>query len=135
MKKLNHFITEKLKLGKNKLSKEYLLNRIFFDYWGFNDDNEKIQSTISDWIDKNQVSNVYPVANVETLNELECILNKDIIKEYNTNHNEIEICAEYLENAETLLEYKIHGVKFTIMGCKEMICILGWYGCLYCVKY
>ena len=135
MKALNKFIIEKLRLNKNfKLQTNELSNKIFFDYWCFSDDNEKIQSIISDWIDKNQVSDVYPVASLETLNELKYLLNKDIIDEYNTNNNEIENCAEYLENAETLFEYKMRGEQFTIMGCKEMICILGWYGGLYCVK-
>lgn len=135
MKALNKFIIEKLRLNKNfKPQPNELLNKIYFEYWGFSDDNEKIQSIISDWIDKNQVSDVYPVASLETLNDLKYLLNKDIIDEYNTSNNEIENCAEYLENAENLLEYKIPGEKFTIMGCKEMICILGWYGGLYCVK-
>ena len=135
MKALNKFIIEKLRLNKNfKPKTNELSNKIYFEYWGFSNDNEKIQSIISDWIDKNQVSDVYPVASLETLNDLKYLLNKDIIDEYNTNNNEIENCAEYLENAEELLEYKIPGKTFTIMGCEEMICILGWYGGLYCVK-
>lgn len=136
MKTLNKFIIEKLKLNNNnsKLKTNELLNKIYFEYWGFSDDDEKFQSIISDWIDKNQVSDVYPVASVETLNDLKDVLSDDIINEYNTNNNEIENCAEYLENAKTLLEYKMPGERITIMGCKEMICILGWYGALYCVK-
>ena len=82
MKTLNKFIIEKLRLNKNvKLQTDELLNKIFFDYWGFSDDNEKIQSIISDWIDEYQVSDVYPVASIETLNELKYLLNKDIIDE------------------------------------------------------
>ena len=134
MKQLNSFIFEKLKLNKDiKLGKSTLINKIS-NYWGLDiEDDKDIVDSIEKWINDNNVNNIYPVADVESLKEASDFLEDSIINEYNTDHKDVKQCQEYLENAKLLYAHHERGENIDIMGAKDMICIIGWYGTLYCV--
>lgn len=136
---LNSFIQEKLKLNKDtKVFLNDITNKIL-KYWGMQEDvsdDEDLDfiKVINNWVEDNNVKNVYPVAHQESIREASDFLEDDIINEYQFNSNDLEKCEDYFNHSKILYDYKERGEKFTIQGTKEMICIVGWYGTLYCVS-
>ena len=132
MKSINNFIIEKLKINSNTKITNELVEDIFYKYWGFADEEKEIINVISQWIKDNNIEDVKPIADKETLSELDGIVD-DSVKFY-SNKKLVEKCQKYLENSTPLYISHERGENIDIMGCEEMICILGWYGTIYCVN-
>lgn len=132
MKSINNFIIEKLKINSNTKITNELVEDIFYKYWGFADEEKEIINVISQWIKDNNIEDVKPIADKETLAELDGIVDDSV--KFDSNEKLVEKCQKYLENSTTLYISHKRGENIDIMGCEEMICILGWYGTIYCVN-
>ena len=132
MKSINNFIIEKLKINSNTKITNELVEDIFYKYWGFADEEKEIINVISQWIKDNNIEDVKPIADKETLSELDGIVDDSV--KFDSNEKLVEKCQKYLENSTPLYTSHERGENIDIMGCEEMICILGWYGTIYCVN-
>jgi len=135
MKQLNKFIQEKLKINsKTKLSDNVkeLADEIFYVLWGFTDEDPEIYEVISTWIKDNNIKEVTPVADFDALKDAAEFLDDSTVKEYNTKNENVEECLNLISKTKTLYHKREHGIEFDIRGCDKMICIIGYYGTLYC---
>ena len=134
MKDLNNFIIEKLKINSNTKINDELVEDIFYKYLGFADENKEIINVISKWVKDNDVNEVIPIADQESLNDASEFMDDYIIKQYKSNMKSVEDCEHELEKAENIYHYSARGENIDIMATNNMIAIIGWYGTLYCVK-
>ena len=132
MKSINNFIIEKLKINSNTKIINELVEDIFYKYWGFADEEKEIINVISQWIKDNNIEDVKPIADKETLAELDGIVDDSV--KFDSNETLVEKCQKYLENSTPLYISHERGENIDIMGCEKMICILDWYGAIYCVN-
>ena len=147
MKDLNNFIQEKLKITSktkiNSRSKQELLNvpNIVGNYitdkilylWGFKKDSEDIEEigkVIKKWVFDNNVGDVRPAADPETLNDYNGIIPKEILDLYDNGLSMNEECQYRLNAAKEIYSFD----KFTqIYAATDIIAIIGSSGTLYCL--
>ena len=134
MKSINNFIIEKLKINSNTKINNELVEDIFYKYLGFADENKEIINVISKWVKDNDVNEVIPIADQESLNDASEFMDDYIIKQYKSDMKSVEGCEHELEKAENIYHYSARGENIDIMATNNMIAIIGWYGTLYCVK-
>ena len=132
MKSINNFIIEKLKINSNTKINNELVEDIFYKYWGFVDEEKEIINVISQWVNDNNIEDVKPIADKETLAELDGIVDDSV--KFDSDETLVEKCQKYLEKSKSLYVSHNRGENIDIMGCEEMICILDWYGAIYCVN-
>ena len=133
MKKINNFINEKLKVNSKTNLQSTLLDEIL-EYWGLYDEDDEINNAINQWIKDNNVNNVQYIADKETLKGVSEFIEDNIIKQYKSDMKFVEDCEHELEKAENIYHHSGRGEKIDIEATDDMICIIGWYGTLYCVK-
>jgi len=136
MKDLNNFIQEKLKINsKTQINNtEEICKYIYNNLWGITDEDKEMYSAIEKWVKDNDVNEVFPIANQESLNDASEFIDDDIIKQYKSDMKSVEDCESELEKAENIYHHSERGENIDIMCTDNMIAILGWYGTLYCVK-
>ncbi len=141
MKDIYNYIFEKLQVNsKTKINNiEDVCKYIYYDLWGFTDEDEEIFQCIKDWVknnDLNDIDDIIPVAGEETLNEMVDFMgnNNKILKLYKSNINMIDKAQEKLEKAKNIYSYHEKGEHIDILSTDDMIAILGLYGALYCIK-
>lgn len=133
MKTLNNFILEKLKVNSKTNLQSALLDEIL-EYWGLHDEEDEIDDAINQWINDNNVNEVIPIASYISLSDVSEFIDDDIIKQYKSDMKSVKDCQNKFSNATNIYSYDQRGEKFDIYATDDMICIIGWYGTLYCVK-
>ena len=132
MKQLNNYILEKLKVNsKTQISNE-ITEQIFYKYWGFTDEDKEILDIISTWVKNNGINDIIPIADSDAIADAD-FLDDSVIKEYNTDYKNVEECLTLLRNSERVYHKKERGEELDIYSSNELICIVGYYGTLYCV--
>jgi len=139
MKDIYNYIFEKLQVNsKTKINNiDDVCKYIYYDLWGFTDEDEKIFQCVKNWVKNNglnDIDDIIPVADEETLNEMADFMGNKILKLYKSNINMIEKAQDELEKAENIYGYHEKGEHIDIMSTDDMIAILGSYGALYCIK-
>ena len=150
MNNLNKYIQEKLKISsKSKINKaihdneyNFYIHKITGNYavdkilccWGFEDNIDKeALIVIEDWVNDNNVDDVQPAADLETINEIEdntLLIPKPILDLYDTKSSMNEECQYRLGSAKSVYTFSKYE---EIFAAPDVIALVGSSGTLYCL--
>ena len=147
MNNLNLYIQEKLKVSsKSKINKDihdneynFYIHKITGNYavdkilccWGFEDNIDKeALKVIEDWVNDNNVDDVQPAADLETINDIEDIIPKPILDLYDTKSSMNEECQYRLGSAKSVYTFSKYE---EIFAAPDVIALIGSSGTLYCL--
>ena len=146
MKQFNYYIQEKLKItSKTKINstKSELLNvpNIVNNYtadkilyvWGFEKGamgSKKVGEVIKKWVLDNNVEDVIPAADPETLEENRYIIPKEILEIYDNRLTFNEECQYRLGSAKEIYSFDTYT---QIYAAPDVIALVGSTGTLYCL--
>ena len=136
MKTLNDFISEKLSLNSNKIINQDKLSRneiakSILDHFGIDDESDEWRHYIHDWVEKNNISQVFYYADWDVLdNAREAEIPEKIISDFNSGSEELIACQDELENCKTL----VSDGTLSIQANKNMIAYVADDGAAYAVR-
>ncbi|MBR6907861.1 hypothetical protein IKN40_05225, partial [bacterium] len=99
--------------------------------WGFEDNiDKKALKVIEDWVNDNNVDDIQPAADLETINEIEDMIPKPILDLYDTKSSMNEECQYRLGSAKKIYSFS----RFAeIFAAPDVIALIGSSGTLYCL--